>query len=209
MCTDASVEESSHYGSKRVDSVLLRITKHQNNCICHVTLPKTVTNFTIYMSKHDLMQSAAPEIQNCGLAVDVENVDISNTSRSLPPIECTSGTDVRSIVLGGNGLRLKSRIINGNFSRGYCMQIYRNEAIYTCNMNNLPNRAGTDGDWIATNGTQHTSFIECKRYCLDIEACLSVHYEQNYCFVYNRTTSIFSKDNSSYSQKYCIDTKSR
>lgn len=67
--------------------------------------------------------------------------------------------------------------------------------------------AGVDGDWIS--GERHTSFDECKQYCLQTKVCVAVHYERNYCFVYNQTTQPFSKDNSTYSQKDCVDTQSR
>ncbi|XP_052088021.1 uncharacterized protein LOC127725204 isoform X2 [Mytilus californianus] len=209
MCSDDSVVEDSVYGTKVVDSVLLRITKQQNNCICHVSLQNTFTNYTIYMSKYDGQPNAAPEQQKCGLAVDVDYVDTSDTTRSLQSIECNSGTSIRSIALGGNELKLKSRILAGDFTRGYCMQIFKNQAIYTCNMIDQVNYAGKDGDWIVTNGTQHTSSDECKQYCRNTETCVAVHYEHknNYCFVYNQTTSIELKDNSTYSQKHCVDTQ--
>lgn len=130
MCSYNSIEENSLlYGNKPVDSVLLRITKQQDNCTCHVSLQKNVTDYTIYMSKYEGRLSAAPEHQNCGLAVDVEFEYTSDTSQPLSPIACTSGTSVRSIALGGNELKLKSRVIDGIFSRGYCMQIYRGKYI--------------------------------------------------------------------------------
>lgn len=125
MCTDDSVEEDSADGGRVVDSVLLRIAKQQNNCTCHVNLQSSRTNYTIYMSKYNGLSNSAPELHNCGLAVDVDYEDTSDTTRSLQSIECTSGTGVRAIDLGGNDLILKSRIILGDFTRGYCMQIYR------------------------------------------------------------------------------------
>ncbi|CAG2239011.1 unnamed protein product [Mytilus edulis] len=127
MCTNESTVEESINGYKTVDSVLLRITKHQNNCKCH----------------------------------------------------------------------------------GYCMQIHRNESIYDCKMNDQLNKGGTDGDWIITSGTQHTSAEECKQYCLQTKICEAVHYEykHKYCFVYNRTTRLSQRDNAIYSKKDCVDTQ--
>ncbi|XP_052088022.1 uncharacterized protein LOC127725205 [Mytilus californianus] len=209
MCTDDSVVESSIYGGKTVDSVLLRITKQHNNCICHVSLQNTVTNYTIYMSKYEGFSNSAPEQQNCGLAVDVEYSDTSDITQSLQSIQCTIGTSMRSIALEGNELKLKSRIIAGDFTRGYCMQIYRNQAIITCKMNDQVQKAGSDGDWIETYGTQHTSVDECKQYCLQSKVCVAVHYEYSnqYCFVYNSTTKLFTRDDATYSQKHCVDTQ--
>ncbi|XP_063404606.1 uncharacterized protein LOC134688068 [Mytilus trossulus] len=129
MCTDDSAIEDSVDGSKAVDSVLLRITKQQHNCICHVSLQNNATNYTIYMSKYDGLSKSAPEQTNCGLAVDVNYVDTSYRTRSLQSIYCTHGTGLRSIALGGNELILKSRIIPGDFTRGYCMKIYRSKLL--------------------------------------------------------------------------------
>ncbi|XP_063402225.1 uncharacterized protein LOC134686489 [Mytilus trossulus] len=207
MCTNDIVEEESVYGSSRVDSVLLRITKQQNNCICHVSLQKTVHNYTIYMSKYDGRSSSAPELQNCGLVVDVEYVDTSDITQSLPPIECTSGTRMRSIELGDSQLIFKSRIVDGDLTRGYCMQLFRYQSIVSCKMNHQAGKAGSDEDWIETIGTQHTSIDECKKYCLQTEACVAIHFEGRYCFLYNRTTRIVTNDVAIYSQKHCVDTQ--
>ncbi|CAC5366891.1 unnamed protein product [Mytilus coruscus] len=208
MCTDESAIEDSYDGSTHVDSVLLRITKQQNNCICRVSLQNNTTNYTVYISKYGERSDAAPEQQNCGLSVDVEYVDTPETTRSLQSIECTSGTSRRSIALGGSELIFKSRIINGNFTRGYCMQISRDQPIFSCKMNDQVKTAGSDGDWILTSGEQQSSLNECKRYCLQTEDCVAVHYEQiSYCFVYNVTTTVYSKDDSTYSRKDCVDTQ--
>ncbi|VDI16029.1 Hypothetical predicted protein [Mytilus galloprovincialis] len=209
MCTDDSAIEDSVDGIKPVDSVVLRITKQQNNCICHVSLQNNATNYTIYMSKYEGQSNAAPTQQNCGLEVDVIYIDTLDTARSLQSIACSSGTGMRSIALRGGELQLKSRIINGSFNRGYCMQIFRSEAIYNCSMIDQLDTAGIDNDWKETHGTQHTSFDECKRYCLQSEACQAVHYETNYCFVYNRTTTVIRKPDSIFSRKDCVDTQSK
>lgn len=79
------------------------------------------------MSKYNELSNSAPLESNCGLAVDIGYIETSDTYRYLQPIECTSGTSLRSIALGGDDLKLKSRIIEGDFNRGYCMQIYRSK----------------------------------------------------------------------------------
>ncbi|XP_076078792.1 uncharacterized protein LOC143048809 [Mytilus galloprovincialis] len=206
MCTDDFAKEDSADGSKAVDSVLLRITKQQNDCICHVSLHNNATNYTIYMSKYEGLSISAPVQTNCGLAVDVNYVDTSYITRSLQSINCTHGTGVRSIALGVNELILKSRIISGDFTRGYCMQIYRNQAKYICKMNDRIGYSGSD-DWVTAYRTQNTSVEECKQYCMQTDACVAVHYSNNYCFVYNKTTTIIQRDDTTYSQKHCVDTQ--
>lgn len=78
-------------------------------------------------------------------------------------------------------------------------------------MNDQLNKGGRDSDWIVTHGIQHTSVEECKQYYLQTTICVAVHYEydNNYCFVYNQTTTLIARDGTTYSQKYCVDTQSR
>lgn len=84
------------------------------------------------------------------------------------------------------------------------------QAVVSCKMNDQANTAGSDVDWIVTSGQQHASLDECKRYCLQTKACVAVHFQLiGYCFVYNRTTETVLKDDSTYSQKHCVDTESR
>lgn len=129
MCTNESTVEENVDGYKAVDSVLLSIKKQLNNCICYVSLLNTLTNYTIYMSKYKGLIKSAPGKQNCGLAVDVQYLDTSNTTRSLQSIHCYSGTSMRPITLGGSKLIFKSRTIDGDFTRGYCMQIHRSKLL--------------------------------------------------------------------------------
>lgn len=125
MCTDDFTIEENKDGYKTVDSVLLRITKQQNDCTCHVSLQNNATNYTIFMSKYGGLSHSAPVKTNCGLAVDVDYVDTSITTRSIQPIACTSGASTRSFEMDDRELKFKSRIIDGVFTRGYCMQISR------------------------------------------------------------------------------------
>ncbi|CAG2239007.1 unnamed protein product [Mytilus edulis] len=206
MCTDDYATEENFNGSNK-NSVLLRITKHQNDCICHVSLHNNATNYTIYMSKYEGQIEAAPEQVNCGLVVDLDYLDTSNITRSLQSIECTRGTDIRYFSLDDNLLKFKTKTISGTFTRGYCMQIFRNQSTNPCEMNARVNLVGRDDDWIQTYGTQHTTFSECERYCLQETSCVAVHYESNYCFVYNKNTTVSRKDDAMYSQKHCVETK--
>lgn len=79
-------------------------------------------------------------------------------------------------------------------------------------MNDQEGKAGTDGDWIVINDTQrHSSIDECKQYCIRTEFCVAVNYVPvpKHCFVYNRTTTVFTSDKSVFSQKDCVDSQSR
>lgn len=89
---------------------------------------------------------------------------------------------------------------------------FADQAIKDCSMNEQAGKAGRDDDWIHINDTQrHTSVDECKKYCIRTEACVAVHYIPlpKHCFVYNRTTTLISVDDSIYSLKNCVDSQSR
>lgn len=126
MCTtDYATEENSN-GGTTVDSVALRVTTQQDGCTCELKLQNQKNTYTLYIRKYDSVLSAAPEEEACGLAIDIEYKIPNNLPEIKDPIECTKGTDIRSISLSKNGiLILRSKIIGGIFARGYCMQIYR------------------------------------------------------------------------------------
>lgn len=69
------MEKRSDDGSKPDDSILLRITKQQNNCKCHVNLETSATYATINISKQDGTTNSTHDRLHCGLAVDIKHVD--------------------------------------------------------------------------------------------------------------------------------------
>ena len=49
-----------------------------------------------------------------------------STGNIIAPIECIDNVEYRTIpMLNNSTLQFKSRIINGTFTRGYCMRIQR------------------------------------------------------------------------------------
>lgn len=98
-------------------------------------------------------------------------------------------------------------LYTGRFTINFC---FADKSINECSMHDQLKKGGSDSDWIVTYGTQHTSFNECKQYCLRTAICVAVHYEYDnkYCFVYNKTTSLITRDDATYSQKHCVDTQS-
>lgn len=82
------------------------------------------------MRKYDLQTNAAPQNQECGLAIEMEYNIPNYLPETYDPIECTKGTNILQIPLSKNGvLNFRSRIIDGNFNRGYCLQIYRRKKL--------------------------------------------------------------------------------
>ncbi|CAG2217700.1 unnamed protein product [Mytilus edulis] len=127
MCTTDYATEDNSNGGTTVDSVVLRVMTQQDGCTCEVTLQNQNAKFyTLQMRKYDLAQPAAPDFEECGLAIDIEYIIPNNLEETKEPVECTKGTADRFISLSKNEtLHFRSRIIGGNFSIGYCMQIYR------------------------------------------------------------------------------------
>jgi hypothetical protein len=126
MCKSSSATEETSYGNNKIDSVVLRIMTQQNNCACHVTLDNQITPVSVGLRKYDGLTSSAPEEAECGLAVDVNHLPDMATENGTAPIKCIDNVNLRNLQLLQNSiLQFKSRIINGKFTRGYCMRITR------------------------------------------------------------------------------------
>ena len=133
MCKSSfATEHPDHSGSYVVDSVALRIMIQQENCICRVTIDNQIELLSIGLRKFDGLTSSAPVESECGLAVDINYIPDMSTRNVIASIECIDNVDFRSISFyQSTVLQFKSRIINGNLTRGYCMMIQRgNVACY-------------------------------------------------------------------------------
>jgi len=129
MCKESSAVEESISGTLSNDSVVLRIITHQDHCICHLTLLNQMEDETLMLRKHGGSKNAAPINDACGLAVDIHHIPTGN-QKTIDPIHCTKPNRTVKITLVKNGrLQLQSRQIDGNFTRGYCMQILRRKKI--------------------------------------------------------------------------------
>jgi hypothetical protein len=68
-------------------------------------------------------------VSECGLAVDVNHIPKMSTGNVIAPIECLVNDTLRHTPLFQNGyLQFRSRIINGDFTRGFCIRILRGKA---------------------------------------------------------------------------------
>jgi hypothetical protein len=102
----------------------------QNNCICRVTIDNQREPISISLRKYGGLKLSAPEEAECGLAVDINH--IPNITNVTAPIECSENVNFRNIPLFLNStLQFKSRIINGNFTRGYCMLMNRGKCNFS------------------------------------------------------------------------------
>ena len=129
MCKSSSATEETSSGSSKVESVVLRIMTQQDGCICRVTLDNQEQTVVVGLRKYDGLQSSAPETVDCGLAVDINHIPDMSTGNVIAPIECfVDGTTRHTPLSQKSYLQFRSRIINGDFIRGFCIRIIRGKA---------------------------------------------------------------------------------
>jgi hypothetical protein len=96
----------------------------QDDCICRVKIDNQIHPIAIGLGKYHGLISSTPYASECGLAVDITHIPDMSTGNGKAPIECINNVDFRHIpLLQNSSLEFKSRIINGSFTRCYCMQI--------------------------------------------------------------------------------------
>ena len=126
MCKSSSAIEETTSGGYKVDSVVLRIMIQQNNCICRVTLDNQQNPVVVGLRKVDGLTSSAPEKADCGLEVDINHIPDMSKGIVIDPIEClVNGTLRHTPLFQKSYLQFRSRIINGDFIRGFCIRIIR------------------------------------------------------------------------------------
>jgi hypothetical protein len=130
MCKSSSAREETSSGSYNLDSVVLRIVMQQNNWTCRVTLDNQIQNSVVVgLRKCDGLPSSAPEKDDCGLAIDIYHIPDMSTGNVLAPIECLVNGTLRYAPMFQNGyLQFRSKIINGDFIKGFCIRILRGKA---------------------------------------------------------------------------------
>ena len=130
MCKSSSATEDPHSGGYKIDSVVLRIMIQQDDCICRVTLDNQKENpVDVGWSKYDGFITSAPAKVDCGLAVDINHIPDMSTGNVIAPIACLVNDTLRHTPLFQNSyLQFRSRIINGDFIRGFCIRIIRGMA---------------------------------------------------------------------------------
>ena len=129
MCWSSSTTEETHSTSYRVNSVVLRMMIQQEDCICRVMIDNQTDTVSVGIRKFDGLTASAPEKAECGLAVDVNHIPNMSTGSVIAPVECpVNGTLRNTQLFQKSYLQFRSRIINGDFIRGFCMRIIRGKA---------------------------------------------------------------------------------
>ena len=123
MCKDTTAIEDPHFGSEAVDSEVMRVITQEDNCVCNVTYQNE--NVRIVIRKYDKLTQSSPVYYQCGLHLYMELLNQS-TLIQIEPIKCTTGLEPRLFALERGGiLQLTSKVTEGEFTRGYCIQISR------------------------------------------------------------------------------------
>jgi len=129
MCMSSSATEETSSGSYIVDSVVLRIMTREDDCICRVMIDNQTETVGVGIRKFDGLTTSAPEKADCGLAVDINHIPDMSTGNVIAPIECLVNDTLRHTPLFQKSyLQFRSRIINGDFIRGFCIRIIRGKA---------------------------------------------------------------------------------
>ncbi|CAC5418070.1 unnamed protein product [Mytilus coruscus] len=130
MCQDGSAIEqlgADKEGNLNFDHVTLRVRTQKDNCTCLVFVEnQSLPSIQMYIQPYLHIPNSAPKEEVCGLELYLDLYQIDKKQHDLPPIKCSSGQLSRSISLLKNSvLRFTSRIVDGNFTRGYCIDVQR------------------------------------------------------------------------------------
>ena len=129
MCKSSSATEEATSTSYRVNSVVLRIMIQKEDCICRVMIDNQSDTIGVGIRKLDGLTASAPVEADCGLAVDINHIPDMSTGNVIAPIECLlNGTLRHTPLFQKSYLQFRSRIINGDFIRGFCIRIIRGKA---------------------------------------------------------------------------------
>jgi hypothetical protein len=129
MCKSSSATEETVSGIYKVDSVVLRIMTQEDDCICRVMIDNQIDAESVGIKKVDGITASGPEKADCRLAIDINHVPDMSTGNVIAPIEClVNGTLRYTPMFQTRYLQFRSRIINGDFFRGFCRRIIRGKA---------------------------------------------------------------------------------
>ncbi|XP_063419523.1 uncharacterized protein LOC134703108 [Mytilus trossulus] len=155
MCQNGVGEEDVKTGRIEVDSVALRITTPEDNCVCQVYLLNQTDQDKVFM-KYYTKSISGPDHINCGLAIDISISAELNKDESLKTIQCTNRTSAIPILLKQNEmLNFKSTLIDGTFTSEYCFLIFRQSN----DMTTYPS-LHIKCSQVTTNKTSHSPVIE-------------------------------------------------
>lgn len=106
-----------------ISYVTLRALKQEDNCTC-LFFFENQSKGNLQTTIKPYSTSSSPTGAACGLELNLFLYQMTNIQTKLDNIGCTSGP--RSLSFPQNGvLRFTSKVIGGNLTRGYCIDVQR------------------------------------------------------------------------------------
>lgn len=127
MCQTTKAMEDDEDGNNNFDSVALSLTEQKNNCSCYLSVKNvTSSSSSLYIKQYNYVGRQP----SCGMEIDIDQ-HRSNPHEIVPlpgpiPSRCNSTvTQNMFSLLKNETLQFISRIVDGHFNTGYCIQIIR------------------------------------------------------------------------------------
>ncbi|CAC5418076.1 unnamed protein product [Mytilus coruscus] len=123
MCQSTTAVENDDDGNDTIDSVFLSLLEQENYCSCNISVKNVQTTINLNITRLNNLT----EQPLCGIEIDIYFLrpNESNVPESFP-IRCNSTEQTLRFSLFRNEyLQFTSRVEDGNFSIGYCVQILR------------------------------------------------------------------------------------
>lgn len=121
MCQSTKVVDEHEYGNATVDGVFLSLKEQENNCACSVSVKNTNSFVTLFIKRLNNFT----EQSLCGMEIDIYYIRPNETVLTTI-INCSSTAHTKVLsLLNNEHLQFTSRVIVGQFSVGYCIQILR------------------------------------------------------------------------------------
>ncbi|XP_052088232.1 uncharacterized protein LOC127725339 isoform X2 [Mytilus californianus] len=123
MCQTTTSVEDDKDGNANFDSVFLSLTERSHNCSCFLSVKNLKTFVNLYIRRLNNLTGQSL----CGMEIEIyqrrrqEFILLNRT-----PTRCDSKETTISLSLIRNEyIQFTSRVVDGNFSSGYCIQISR------------------------------------------------------------------------------------
>lgn len=105
-----------------IDSVFISLIEQEDNCSCSVSVKKTNSYVNLFIKRLNNFT----EQSLCGMEIDIYHIRPNDSVLPSFPIKCNSSEHTQKFSLFRNEhLQFTSRVIVGQFSVGYCIQILR------------------------------------------------------------------------------------
>lgn len=130
MCQANTVFENDKDGNDNFDSVFFSLTEQDNNCYCNVSIKNIETSVDLIINRLNNLTGNSL----CGMEIDILQVRSQQEIFLLKqiPTRCDSKENtIRLSLFYDEYLRFTSRVVDGEFSVGYCIQIIRGSLINT------------------------------------------------------------------------------